>query len=416
MDIFEKIEKNPGPLGKYSDKAHGYFMFPKLEGQMSSRMKFQGREVLVWSINNYLGLGNLQDVREEDKKATEEWGLAMPMGARMMTGETDYHNQLEKTLADFVGKESAYVLNYGYQGVMSIIDALVDRRDVIVYDSEAHACIIDGARLHLGKRFVYAHNDMEKLEKQLQHATKYAEKTGGGVILVTEGVYGMSGDLANLKGMVELKKKYNFRLVVDDAHGFGTMGERGAGTGEHFGVQDDVDVYISTFAKSMSGIGGFVASKKHVIRYLMYNMRSQVYAKSLPIPMVKGVMKRMEYILNGNKQKDKLWTIVNALQKGLKEAGFNLGNTQSPVTPVFLSGTVAEATNLSYDLRETYGIFTSLVAYPVVPRGVILIRLIPTAMHTLEDVDYTIKAFKAIKEKLDQGAYASEEMKDAHIE
>ncbi|MCF8309742.1 MAG: aminotransferase class I/II-fold pyridoxal phosphate-dependent enzyme [Bacteroidales bacterium] len=391
-------------------------MFPKLEGQMSSRMKFQGREVLVWSINNYLGLGNLQDVREEDKKATEEWGLAMPMGARMMTGETDYHNQLEKTLADFVGKESAYVLNYGYQGVMSIIDALVDRRDVIVYDSEAHACIIDGARLHLGKRFVYAHNDMEKLEKQLQHATKYAEKTGGGVILVTEGVYGMSGDLANLEGMVELKKKYDFRLVVDDAHGFGTMGERGAGTGEHFGVQDDVDVYISTFAKSMSGIGGFVASKKHVIRYLMYNMRSQVYAKSLPIPMVKGVMKRMEYILNGNKQKDKLWTIVNALQKGLKEAGFNLGNTQSPVTPVFLSGTVAEATNLSYDLRETYGIFTSLVAYPVVPRGVILIRLIPTAMHALEDVDYTIKAFKAIKEKLDQGAYASEEMKDAHIE
>ena len=416
MDIFEKIEKNPGPLGKYSDKAHGYFMFPKLEGQMSSRMKFQGREVLVWSINNYLGLGNLQDVREEDKKATEEWGLAMPMGARMMTGETEYHHELEKTLADFSGKESAYVLNYGYQGVMSIIDALVDRKDVIVYDSEAHACIIDGARLHMGKRFVYAHNNMEKLEKQLQHATKYAEKTGGGVILVTEGVYGMSGDLANLEAMVDLKKKYNFRLVVDDAHGFGTMGERGAGTGEHFGVQDDVDVYISTFAKSMSGIGGFVASKKHVIRYLMYNMRSQVFAKSLPIPMVKGVMKRMEYILNGNKQKDKLWKIVNALQKGLKEAGFNLGNTQSPVTPVFLSGTVAEATNLSYDLRETHGIFTSLVAYPVVPRGVILIRLIPTAMHTLEDVDYTIKAFKAIKEKLDQGAYASEEIKDAHID
>ncbi|MCF8334898.1 MAG: aminotransferase class I/II-fold pyridoxal phosphate-dependent enzyme [Bacteroidales bacterium] len=391
-------------------------MFPKLEGQMSSRMKFQGREVLVWSINNYLGLGNLQDVREEDKKATEEWGLAMPMGARMMTGETEYHHELEKTLADFSGKESAYVLNYGYQGVMSIIDALVDRKDVIVYDSEAHACIIDGARLHMGKRFVYAHNNMEKLEKQLQHATKYAEKTGGGVILVTEGVYGMSGDLANLEAMVDLKKKYNFRLVVDDAHGFGTMGERGAGTGEHFGVQDDVDVYISTFAKSMSGIGGFVASKKHVIRYLMYNMRSQVFAKSLPIPMVKGVMKRMEYILNGNKQKDKLWKIVNALQKGLKEAGFNLGNTQSPVTPVFLSGTVAEATNLSYDLRETHGIFTSLVAYPVVPRGVILIRLIPTAMHTLEDVDYTIKAFKAIKEKLDQGAYASEEIKDAHID
>lgn len=416
MDIFEKIRKNPGPLGKYSDKAHGYFMFPKLEGPMSNRMTFQGREVLVWSLNNYLGLGNLPEVRNADTEATKEWGLAMPMGARMMTGETAYHHQLEEMLADFVGKESAYVLNYGYQGVMSIIDALVDRNDVIVYDSEAHACIIDGARLHMGKRFVYAHNDMEKLEKQLQHATKYAEKTGGGVILVTEGVYGMSGDLANLKTMVELKKKYNFRLVVDDAHGFGTMGEKGAGTGEHFDVQDDIDVYISTFAKSMSGVGGFVASDHHVIRYLMYNMRSQVFAKSLPIPMVKGVMKRMEYVLNGNKQKDKLWTIVNALQKGLKEAGFNLGNTQSPVTPVFLSGTVAEATNLAYDIRETHNIFTSLVAYPVVPRGVILIRLIPTAMHTLEDVDYTIEAFKDIKKKLDKGVYASEEMKDAHID
>ncbi len=416
MDIFEKIAKNPGPLGKYSDKAHGYFMFPKLEGPMSNRMIFQGREVLVWSLNNYLGLGNLSEVRDADTEATKEWGLAMPMGARMMTGETSYHNQLEATLADFVDKESAYILNYGYQGVMSIIDSLVDRKDVIVYDSEAHACIIDGARLHMGKRFVYPHNDMEKLEKQLQHATNYAEKTGGGVILVTEGVYGMSGDLADLKTMVELKKKYDFRLVVDDAHGFGTMGERGAGTGEHFGVQDDIDVYISTFAKSMSGVGGFVASKKHVIRYLMYNMRSQVFAKSLPIPMVKGVMKRMEYVLNGNKQKDKLWTIVNALQKGLKEAGFNLGNTQSPVTPVFLSGTVGEATNLAFDLRETHNIFTSLVAYPVVPRGVILIRLIPTAMHTLEDVNYTIEAFKDVKKKLDKGVYASEEMKDAHVD
>lgn len=416
MDIFEKIVKNPGPLGKYSDKAHGYFMFPKLEGEMASHMKFQGKDVLVWSLNNYLGLGNLPDVREADTEATREFGLAMPMGARMMTGQTAYHEELERTLADFVGKEAAYVLNYGYQGVMSIIDALVDRKDVIVYDSEAHACIIDGARLHMGKRFVYPHNDMEKLEKQLQHATKYAEKTGGGVILVTEGVYGMSGDLANLKTMAELKKKYEFRLVVDDAHGFGTMGERGAGTGEHFGVQDDIDVYISTFAKSMSGIGGFVASKKEVIGYLMYNMRSQVFAKSLPLPMVKGVMKRMEYILNGNKQKDKLWTIVNALQSGLREAGFNLGNAASPVTPVFLSGSVAEATNLAYDLRETYGIFTSLVAYPVVPRGVILIRLIPTAMHSLEDVEYTIKSFKAIKEKLDKGEYASEEMRDAHVD
>jgi glycine C-acetyltransferase len=315
-----------------------------------------------------------------------------------------------------VGKESAYLLNYGYQGVMSVIDALVDRNDVIVYDSESHACIIDGARLHMGKRFVYPHNDMEKLEKQLQRATKYVEKTGGGIILVSEGVYGMSGDLANLKAMADFKKKYDYRLVIDDAHGFGTMGARGAGTGEHFGIQDEIDVYISTFAKSMSGIGGFVASEAKIVRYLMYNMRSQVFAKSLPMPMVMGAFKRLEYLTESTERKDMLWKIVNALQKGLREAGFNLGNTASPVTPVFLSGTVAEATNLAYDLRENHGIFTSLVAYPVVPKDVILIRLIPTAMHTLEDVDYTIKAFKTIKKKLDKGEYVATEMKDAHVD
>lgn len=416
MDIFEKIKKNPGPLGRYSDKAHGYFMFPKLEGEMASHMKFGGKKVLVWSLNNYLGLGNLPDVRKADEDGAREWGMAMPMGARMMTGQTKYHEQLERQLADFVGKEDSYVLNYGYQGVMSVIDALVDRNDVIVYDSEAHACIIDGARLHMGKRFVYPHNDMEKLEKQLQRATKYVEKTGGGIILISEGVYGMSGDLANLKAMADFKKKYDFRLVIDDAHGFGTMGATGAGTGEHFGIQDEIDVYISTFAKSMSGIGGFVASDKEIVRYLMYNMRSQVFAKSLPMPMVLGAMKRLEYLTKSTERKDMLWKIVNALQKGLRDSGFNLGNAASPVTPVFLSGSVAEATNLAYDLRENYDIFTSLVAYPVVPKGVILIRLIPTAMHSLEDVDYTIKAFKEIKKKLDKGEYAATEMKDAHID
>jgi glycine C-acetyltransferase len=416
VDIFEKIKKNPGPLGRYSDRAHGYFMFPKLEGEMASHMKFNGQKVLVWSLNNYLGLGNLPEVRKADADAAKEWGMAMPMGARMMTGQTKYHEQLEQKLADFVGKESAYLLNYGYQGVMSVIDALVDRNDVIVYDSESHACIIDGARLHMGKRFVYPHNDMEKLEKQLQRATKYVEKTGGGIILVSEGVYGMSGDLANLKAMADFKKKYDYRLVIDDAHGFGTMGARGAGTGEHFGIQDEIDVYISTFAKSMSGIGGFVASEAKIVRYLMYNMRSQVFAKSLPMPMVMGAFKRLEYLTESTERKDMLWKIVNALQKGLREAGFNLGNTASPVTPVFLSGTVAEATNLAYDLRENHGIFTSLVAYPVVPKDVILIRLIPTAMHTLEDVDYTIKAFKTIKKKLDKGEYVATEMKEAHVD
>lgn len=415
MDIFEKIKSNPGPLGQYSDKAHGYFMFPKLEGEMSSHMKFNGKDVLVWSLNNYLGLGNIPEVRKADADAAAEWGMAMPMGARMMTGQTKYHEELERKLADFVEKEDSYLLNYGYQGVMSVIDALVDRNDVIVYDYESHACIIDGARLHMGKRFVYPHNDMTSLDKQLQRATKHVEKTGGGIIVITEGVFGMSGDLGNLKSIVELKGKYQFRLVVDDAHGFGTMGAKGKGTGEHYGVQDQIDVYISTFAKSMSGIGAFVASDKEIVRYLMYNMRSQVFAKSLPMPMVKGAMKRLEIMTATTKYKDKLWEIVNALQKGLRENGFNLGDSASPVTPVFLSGSVAEATNLAFDIRENYGIFTSLVAYPVVPKGVILIRLIPTAMHSLEDVEYTIKAFKDIKVKLDSGEYASSEMKDAHI-
>lgn len=415
MDIFEKIKSNPGPLGQYSDKAHGYFMFPKLEGEMSSHMKFNGKDVLVWSLNNYLGLGNIPEVRKADADAAAEWGMAMPMGARMMTGQTKYHEELERQLADFVEKEDSYLLNYGYQGVMSVIDSLVDRNDVIVYDYESHACIIDGARLHMGKRFVYPHNDMVSLDKQLQRATKHIEKTGGGIIVITEGVFGMSGDLGNLKSIVELKQKYQFRLVVDDAHGFGTMGAKGKGTGEHFGVQDEIDVYISTFAKSMSGIGAFVASDKEIIRFLMYNMRSQVFAKSLPMPMVKGAMKRLEIMTETTKYKDKLWQIVNALQKGLRENGFNLGDSASPVTPVILSGSVAEATNLAFDIRENYGIFTSLVAYPVVPKGVILIRLIPTAMHSLEDVEYTIKAFKAIKVKLDNGEYESAEMKDAHI-
>ncbi len=415
MDIFEKLLKNPGPLGQYGKKAHGYFTFPKLEGELAAHMKFQGKEMLTWSLNNYLGLGNLPEVREADTEGARKYGLAMPMGARMMSGQTDLHEELEQKLADFVGKESAFLMNYGYQGIMSTIDALVDRNDAIVYDAEAHACIIDGMRMHMGKRYVFGHNDMESLEKQLQRATKHTEQTGGGIIVITEGVYGMSGDLGDIRGISKLKKKYQFRVVVDDAHGFGTMGATGAGTGEHFGVQDEIDVYFATFAKSMAGIGAFVASQKDIIFHLMYNLRSQIFAKSLPLPMVYGALKRLEIIRRSTEQKDKLWTIVNALQKGLKEAGFNLGRTASPVTPVFLSGSVPEATNMIYDIRENYNIFTSIVGYPVVPKGVILIRLIPTAVHTLEDVEYTIKAFREVKKKLDEGAYAAEEMIDAHV-
>jgi glycine C-acetyltransferase len=371
-------------------------------------MTFRGKNVLTWSLNNYIGLANHPEVREADAQAARDYGMAYPMGARMMSGQTAKHEELESQLADFVGKDDAFLLNYGYQGMVSIIDALVNRNDVIVYDSESHACILDGLRLHMGKRYVFPHNNIEKLEKQLERATKLAEKNMGGILVITEGVFGMAGDLGKLDDIVKLKEKYNFRLLVDDAHGFGTMGDSGAGTGEHFGVQEEIDVYFSTFAKSMAGIGAFVASKEYIVNYLRYNMRSQTFAKSLPMPMVMGALKRLELLKNKPELRENLWTIVDALQKGLKEAGFNLGNTESPVTPVYLSGSVPEGTNITMDLRENYNIFCSLVAYPVIPKGELLIRLIPTAVHTLEDVNYTIKAFKEVHKKLENGDYQSE--------
>lgn len=397
-----------GPLGQYADQTEGYFMFPKLEGEISNRMIFRGKERLIWSLNNYLGLANHPEVRKADADAAAKFGMAYPMGARMMSGQSEYHEQLERELADYVGREASYLLNYGYQGMVSVINSMVDRKDVIVYDSEAHACIIDGMRLHFGKRFVYPHNNIENLETQLKRAKRLTEQSGGGILVITEGVYGMSGDLGKLKDIVELKKKYNFRLLVDDAHGFGTMGPTGAGTDEHFGVQKEVDLFFGTFAKAMAGIGGFIAGDKKVIKYLMYNMRSQIFAKSLPMPMVIGALKRLEMIRTQPEHREKLWLIVNALQAGLKEAGLDIGHTESPVTPVMLYGGVGEATQITYDLRENYNIFCSIVTYPVVPKGVILLRLIPTAVHTLEDVQYTIKAFREVKDKLDQKVYSTE--------
>lgn len=405
MDIFEKIRANKGSLGQYQEAGHGYFTFPKLEGEIAPRMKFMGREVLTWSLNNYLGLANDPEVRKTDREATEKYGLAYPMGARMMSGQTAIHEKFEAMAADFVGKEAAYLLNYGYMGMVSIIDALTDRRDIIVYDSESHACILDGLRMHMGKRFVYPHNDIENCEKQLQRATKMAKETGGGILVITEGVFGMAGDLGKLDEIAALKKKYDFRLLVDDAHGFGTMGKTGAGTGEHFGVQDQVDVYFATFAKSMAGIGGFVASSREVVNFLMYNMRSQIFAKSLPMAMTVGAIKRLEMLRSMPELKENLWKIVKALQSGLKDAGLDLGKTESPVTPVFLKGGVTEAAQVTHDLRQNYNIFCSIVLYPVVPKGVIMLRLIPTAVHTLEDVEYTVKAFKEISEKLRKDAY-----------
>ena len=410
MDLFDKIKNNRGPLGKHAKDAHGYFTFPKLEGEISNKMFFRGKEVLVWSINNYIGLSNHEEVRRADEQASKDWGLGYPMGSRMMSGNTNYHEQLENELSSFMKKEDTILLNFGYQGIMSSIDALVDRKDVIVYDSECHACIIDGVRLHQGKRFVFPHNNIENFEKQLQRAQKITDETDGGILVITEGVFGMSGDLGKLKEITALKAKYNFRLLVDDAHGFGTMGETGYGAGEHLGCHDEIDVYFGTFAKSMASIGAFISSTEDVVEYLRYNMRSQIFAKSLPMPITIGAIKRLELLQSKPELKANLWNIANSLQSGLRKAGFNLGNTESAVTPVYLSGGVGEATNLTLDLRENFGIFCSIVTYPVVPKGVILLRLIPTAVHTLEDVNYTIESFSAIKDKLERGEYVSEKL------
>ena len=410
VDLFEKLKMEAGPLAKYSHLPDDYFFFPKLEGEVGPRMNFMGREVLNWSLNNYLGLANHPEVRKADTEATERYGLANPMGARMMSGNSVMHLEFEKQLADFVKKEDAMLLNYGYQGVVSTIDALVDRKDIIVYDAESHACIIDGVRLHMGKRFVFPHNNMGNFEKQLQRATRLAEETGGGILVITEGVFGMSGDMGNLKEIVAFKKKYNFRLLVDDAHGFGTMGKTGAGAGEEQGVQDQIDLYFSTFAKSMASIGAFVAGQKHILKYLRYSTRSQIFAKSLPLPLVVGGMKRLELLRTKPELKENLWKIVHALQGGLRDRGFYIGPTTSPVTPVLFKGGVGEAANMAMDLRENFHIFCSVIIYPVVPKDVIIFRIIPTAAHTMEDVEETLTAFSELKHKLDEGFYRKEEL------
>ncbi len=417
MDIFERLTNDEGgPLGQYRKKAHGYFTFPKLEGQIQPRMTFNGKEMLTWTFNNYLGLANHPEVRKADTEATAKWGLGYPMGARMMSGHTKLHEQLENELAEFELKEDAYLFNYGYQGMVSTIDALVNRHDIIVYDSEAHACIMDGVRLHMGQRIVYPHNNIEKCEKSLARATKLVEETGGGILLITEGVYGMTGDLGILDKIVELKKKFRFRILIDDAHGFGVMGDNGRGTSEHYGVMDEIDLYFGAFAKSMASIGGFVAGPSSIINYLRYNLRSQIYAKSLPMALVEGNLKRLELIRTRPELREKLWTITRAMQNGLRKRGFDIGKAEACVTPVFLQGNVAEATNILIDLRENHKIFCSAVIYPVVPKGVIMFRIIPTAMHSLEDVEYTLNAFGKIAENLKKGLYKAEEMQDKALD
>eukprot|EP01093_Parvamoeba_rugata_P019273 TRINITY_DN854_c0_g1_i9.p2 TRINITY_DN854_c0_g1~~TRINITY_DN854_c0_g1_i9.p2 ORF type:complete len:420 (-),score=119.04 TRINITY_DN854_c0_g1_i9:6877-8136(-) len=404
-DLFEKIYRDKGPLGKWAAQAEGYFVFPKLEGEISNRMKFQGKDVITWSINDYLGLANHPEVRKVDGEAGVKYGSAYPMGARMMSGHTELHEQLQNELAAFVNKQAAYLLNFGYQGMVSTIDALVAKDDIIVYDVDSHACIIDGVRLHMGKRFTFVHNNVESLEKNLERATKMAEQTGGGILVISEGVFGMRGEQGILKEIVALKDKFTFRLLVDDAHGFGTLGATGAGAGQEQGVQDGIDVYLATFAKSMASIGAFVAADQEIIDYLKYNLRSQMFAKSLPMVYVKGALKRLDMLRSQPELKAKLWENVNALQNGLKEKGFDIGTTTSCVTPVYLNGSIPEAMALVKDLRENHGIFCSIVVYPVIPKGLILLRLIPTATHTLQDVEETLTAFSSIRERLQNGTY-----------
>ena len=409
-DLFEKIKQNRGPIGQHAKESHGYFTFPKLEGEIGPHMTFRGKKRLNWSLNNYLGLANHPEVRKADADAAAQYGFAMPMGARMMSGNSNYHEQIESELSAFVHKQDTILVNFGYQGMVSAIDCLVDRHDVIVYDAESHACILDGVRLHMGKRFVYTHNDMVSLDKQLERATKLVEETGGCILVITEGVFGMRGDQGKLKEIVALKKKYTFRLFVDDAHGIGVMGKNGGGTGEEQGCQDGIDIYFGTFAKSFALIGGFISSDEHIVEYLRYNMRSQIFAKALPLPLVIGALKRLELMRNHPEYRENCLKITQALQNGLKKAGFEIGDTQSPVTPVYLNGSIPEATNLIFDLRENFDVFCSMVVYPVVPKGIIILRLIPTAVHTLEDVTYTIDAFSKIVSKLKSGQYQADKI------
>lgn len=408
MDLFAKFENKLGPIGDYAEQAPGYFAFPKLEGEIGNRMFFRGKEKIVWSLNNYLGLANHPEVRKADTEAAAAYGMAMPMGARMMSGNSNKHEQLERELAEFVGKEDAMLFNFGYQGMVSAIDSLCSRRDVIVYDAESHACIIDGLRLHPGQRYVYKHNDVDDCEKQLQRATEMAEKNGGGILVITEGVFGMSGNQGKVKEIAALKSKYEFRLFVDDAHGFGTIGSRGAGVGDAQDCMDQIDIYFSTFAKSMASIGGFLAADKKILKFLRYNMRSQIYAKSMPMPIVVGNLKRLELLRNHPELREKLWHNVNRLQNGLRERGFDIGTTNSPVTPVIMKGGLFDATHLILDMRENYNIFCSVVVYPVIPKGLIILRIIPTAAHTDEDIDLTLKAFSELRDKITNKEYPQE--------
>lgn len=397
MDLFDKLQGRPGPLGEFTSDGYGYYTFPRLEGPLGPVMKFNGKDVVVWSINDYLGIGGREDVRKFDGEMAARHGLSTPMGARLMTGNTTQHEKLEEELADFVHKPSALLLNYGYQGIMSVIHALVDRNDFLIYDELSHACIVDGKQLAMAEKFVYKHNDIESLEKQLERAHRKA-KPDSSILVVTEGAFGMTGDLGNLEEIVALKDKYPFRLLVDDAHGVGTMGEDGSGTGTHLGCHEGIDIYFGTFAKAFALIGAFVATEERVKEFLKANVRSQIFAKSVPLPIVESVRKRLKMIRNNPEWRDQLWENTKKLRQGLIDIGYNVMPAECPVTPVLTKGSTEVCQDIMRKLREDHGIFVSGVAYPVVPKGTVLIRLIPTAAHNDEHIKKTLKGFRAIKD------------------
>ncbi len=397
MDLFDKLEERPSPLGPFTSEGYGYYTFPRLEGPLGPEMKFNGKDMVVWSINDYLGIGSNEEIKKVDTEATAKYSLSAPMGARLMTGNSTEHEALEEELAEFIHKPEAMLLNYGYQGIMSVIHSLVDRNDFLIYDELSHACIVDGKQLSMADKSVFKHNDIESFKKQLYRAAA-KKKDNSSILVVTEGVFGMTGDLGILPEIIELKKEVPFRLLVDDAHGFGTLGEDGSGTGTHLGCQDGIDIYFGTFAKAAALIGAFVASEPRVIKFLRANARSQIFAKSLPLPIVVTARKRLELIKNHPEWRETLWKNTIKLREGLQKIGYNVLPSESPVTPVLTQGSTDLCTAIMRKLREEHGVFVSGVAYPVVPRGIVLIRLIPTAAHNDAHIEKTLVAFEAIKE------------------
>lgn len=396
MDLFDKLENRPSPLGPFTSAGYGYYTFPKLEGPLGPEMKFNGKDMVVWSINDYLGVGSNEKIKQIDAEATAKYSLSAPMGARLMTGNSDEHEALEKELAAFVHKEDAQLLNFGYQGIMSVIHALVDRNDYLIYDELSHACIVDGKQLAMADKSVFKHNDIESFKKQLYRAAA-KKKDNSSILVVTEGVFGMTGDLGILPEIIKLKEEVPFRLLVDDAHGFGTLGHDGSGTGTQLECQDGIDVYFGTFAKAVALVGAFVASEPRVIQFLKANVRSQIFAKSLPMPIVATARERLKMIRQHPEWREKLWSNTLKLREGLIKIGYNVLPSESPVTPVLTQGSTDLCQDIMRIMREEHGIFVSGVAYPVVPKGVVLIRLIPTAAHNDEHIEKTLTAFEAIK-------------------